>query len=62
MNTRQELQQAFADYQATQFGGWPWPDHAPVHGGSPARFAKHADGRVEQPPGAVPASEGTEVG
>ena len=50
MNTQQELQQAFSDYQRTQFGGWPWPDHAPVHGAAPRRFARHADGRVETPP------------
>jgi len=48
MNTRAEIQQAFADYQRTQFGGWPWPSEAPVHGREPGRFARHADGRVER--------------
>jgi len=48
MNTREQLQQAFADYQRTLFGGWPWPENAPVHGRDAGRFARHADGRVEQ--------------
>jgi redox-sensitive bicupin YhaK (pirin superfamily) len=49
MNTRAEVQQAFSDYQRTQFGGWPWPVSDPVHGSTEGRFARHADGRVERP-------------
>jgi redox-sensitive bicupin YhaK (pirin superfamily) len=49
MNTRAELQQAFVDYQRTRFGGWSWSSDAPVHPRERGRFARHADGRVEQP-------------
>ncbi|AFE11000.1 pirin family protein [Corallococcus coralloides DSM 2259] len=49
MNSRQEIQQAFADYQRTGFGGWPWPSHDPVHAREEGRFARHADGHIEKP-------------
>ena len=49
MNTQAEIAQTLADYRQTQFGGWPWPDIAPVHGREPARFARHPDGREERP-------------
>jgi len=50
MNTRPELEQAFAEYRSTRFGGWPWPADAPVHPRAQGRFARHADGRVEDAP------------
>lgn len=50
MNTNAEIQKAFADYQKTQFGGWPWKLDDPVHTRDAGRFAKHADGRVEKAP------------
>jgi redox-sensitive bicupin YhaK (pirin superfamily) len=47
MNTKEEIHQAFQDYHATQFGGWPWPRYDQVHPREKGRFARHADGREE---------------
>ena len=48
MNTREEILQAVKDYQATQFGGWPWKSDDPVHARDAGRFAKRPDGAIEK--------------
>lgn len=49
MNTREEIQQAFQDYRATRFGGWPWPDDAMIFPRNKGRFAL-SNGKEERPP------------
>jgi redox-sensitive bicupin YhaK (pirin superfamily) len=49
MNTQDEIRQAFADYQKTQFGGWPWDRPDPVHSREQGRFARLLDGRLDRP-------------
>lgn len=48
MNTKEEINQAFEDYHQTQFGGWPWGRYDQVHPREKGRFAKHADGTIEE--------------
>lgn len=44
MNSEQEIQEAFNEYQKTHFGGWPWSSHEHVHPREKSRFAKYPDG------------------
>lgn len=48
MNTKEEIYQAFAEYQETQFGGWPYDREDPVNKRDSGRFAHYADGREER--------------
>ncbi|MFO0746768.1 MAG: pirin-like C-terminal cupin domain-containing protein [Myxococcota bacterium] len=49
MNTPEEIEQAWADYRRTRFGGWIWGSDDPVHGRDDGRFARRPDGSVERP-------------
>lgn len=48
MNTKEEIQETFREFQRTQFGGWPWGRVDPVNERNAGRFARHADGKVER--------------
>ena len=50
MNTREEIAQAYSDYERTHFGGWPWPRRDQVHGNDRVRFATYADKTTEKRP------------
>ena len=52
MNSQQKSR-CVSDYSRTRFGGWPWPDTAPVHGQEHRRFATQADGQTLTKPVAV---------
>lgn len=49
LNDRAGVEQAFADYQRTGFGGWPWDRDDPVHDRGAGRFALRPDGGRETP-------------
>ena len=48
MTSRQEIMQAFSDYQETRFGGWPWPEDSVVFPRDKGKFAL-VDGKEERP-------------
>jgi redox-sensitive bicupin YhaK (pirin superfamily) len=48
MNSQAEIQQAYMEFQQTQFGGWPWPSYEHVHPREKGRFAKYPDGKLEE--------------
>ncbi len=50
MNTMEEIDQAYTDYQKTQFGGWPWNSPEPVHDPNSGRFATYPGGITTYPP------------
>lgn len=52
MNTRQQLQEAFDDYQKTQFGGWPWGENESdiIIDKNSGRFASYQFGKIIDKP------------
>lgn len=48
MTSEKEIQQAFADYRSTGFGGWPWNRDDFVHPREKGRFAQYPDGTIEE--------------
>ena len=49
MNTRAEINEAFRDYRATEFGEWSWRRDDPVHGSKNGRFAQTPEGGRQEP-------------
>ena len=48
--TSDDIMKAFSDYQATGFGGWPWKSNALAFPRDRPRFAKFANGELEERP------------
>ncbi|MCP4460566.1 MAG: pirin family protein [Cytophagales bacterium] len=48
MNTEDEIRETMREYQKTQFGGWPWSKNDQVHLREKGRFARQADGTIEE--------------
>ncbi|XUB36359.1 hypothetical protein IGI41_001353 [Enterococcus sp. DIV0876] len=51
MNTREEILQAYEDFQKDQFGGWPWETDAPTIPPEKGRFSVYDKGtKTKYPP------------
>jgi quercetin 2,3-dioxygenase len=48
MTNREEIIQAFEEYETSKFGGWKWEKSDPVHPREMGRFAEYPDGTVEK--------------
>lgn len=46
-NSQQGIRKIMQEYQATEFGGWPWARHEQVHEKGKGRFALYPDGKEE---------------
>ncbi|MDY8137472.1 pirin family protein [Aquimarina sp. 2201CG5-10] len=47
MNTEAEIEEAYAEFRKTQFGGWPWQKAELVHDRKKGRFALYENGEEE---------------
>jgi quercetin 2,3-dioxygenase len=43
MNSPAQIDEAYADYRSTGFGGWPWRHDGPTHGTRPESFSDQLD-------------------
>ena len=50
MTTREEVVQAYNDFERTMFGGWPWPDGSPTIPASEGRFSVNHKGQEKRLP------------
>lgn len=47
-NSRKDIENAFRNFQETEFGGWPWPTPEHTHSSDKQRFALYPSGNIEK--------------